>query len=239
MDPAVLKACLADEVHAWRLPEDEESSDAWMTIYDRYGCGAREAGVIRALGRGAAAEVARHQGRGLRVLDVGSGALRAGLNVVDGLAGLAGVGVGVDYTCIDWRVDPRPHIERLLPSVATWRWHEVDVFSDDLPRALQGSTFDLVVIDVEPHGREVEAYEAVRPFLQPVHVCVLKHVGWVDTLGRACGDIFVRRYVDEGCVYDYYFPESEFTCKWSCMRYLFLVLDRTRLDAACSWGGVS
>jgi hypothetical protein len=37
--------------------------------------------------------------------------------------------------------------------------------------------YDIVVIDVEPHGREVEVYESIKKYLTDTHLVILKHIG--------------------------------------------------------------
>lgn len=43
--------------------------------------------------------------------------------------------------------------------------------------------FDILIIDVEPHGKEIEIYEKFAKYGAPHHVVILKCVGFIDLVG--------------------------------------------------------
>jgi hypothetical protein len=49
---------------------------------------------------------------------------------------------------------------------------------EDVENMTMQAPYDIVVIDVEPHGREVEVYES-KKYLTDTHLVILKHIGQV------------------------------------------------------------
>lgn len=63
--------------------------------------------------------------------------------------------------------------------------------------------FDIIIINVEPRGREVELYELYAPLMKPSHLCILKGLAAVDLFGALFADRFIDKYY-ETTVNDYF-----------------------------------
>jgi hypothetical protein len=56
--------------------------------------------------------------------------------------------------------------------------------------------YDIVLIDIEPHGREIDVYDKIRHLLKPTHMCILKHVASIDLVGAGYADAFIDEHRD-------------------------------------------
>jgi hypothetical protein len=98
----------------------------------------------------------------------------------------------------------------------------MDIFHDALTL---DDTFDIVLIDIEPHGREIEVYENIKHLMNPEHLCILKHVAFIDLFGSAFADRFLDRY--KACVIDSFCDDDK--NHFVNMRDVFIVMTRCAL----------
>jgi hypothetical protein len=182
------------------LSRDPPTREQDFRSYDDHGRdGAYSAAVMAALG----AEVSRALAPArVKILDVGCGPRTSAGRLVSLVPDC-----GATYACIDSAMpSPSPlaarEIERACGSDVTEL--RLDVFESDLAPLLPPHHYDVVVIDVEPHGREVELYERLLPHVADTHVVLLKHVGRLDLFGSGLADAFLDRAFSVRRVMDYY-----------------------------------
>ena len=153
----------------------------------------------------------------VRVLDVGSGKLCAAINL------MTGNGSNFEYTSVDSKVDAALH-DGPLSSILKRRHVMADVFEDVLD--VGTDPFDVAILDVEPHGGEALVYEKVKPFMKDSHLCILKHVGYIDLFGSRMADEFLLRYITSGNVRDF-FAESDSSSR---SRDVFVIMSASEVD---------
>ena len=157
-------------------------------------------------------------GKKLNVLDVGSGKLLTATKLIKGTSFVA------TYTAIDNQVDANDHATNVKPYVASFEYHKLDILTDDFAT---DKTYDIVMIDVEPHGKEIEVYERVKHALAESHLCILKHVGCLDMYGSCLADRFLAKYEDH--MSDYYGESSRTILSILCqVRDVFILFDKTK-----------
>ena len=80
---------------------------------------------------------------------------------------------------------------------------QADAFA--LPPDWSGhSKFDVLIIDVEPHGKEIMVYDNVVSSLADDHLVVLKCVGDLDIYGQALADFFLSAMLSRKRLIDYF-----------------------------------
>jgi hypothetical protein len=96
---------------------------------------------------------------------------------------------------------------------------------------LESDGYDLLIVDIEPHGDEKKVYETFKRFMKPTHLCILKHVGFIDLYGSAMADWFIDTYLKSRHVHDFFAQEDLDTG----FRDVFLIMSSTPvlLDARC------
>jgi SAM-dependent methyltransferase len=119
----------------------------------------------------------------------------------------------VNYTSIDFK--QIPDIENL--KINTWKHIDQDFFEIDF--SLFTDTYDIVIIDIEPHGKEIDVYEKLKHLMNVEHLCILKHVSYIDLYGACLADKFIHKYIRE--IKDY-FAESN-NCSYSNIRDVFVI----------------
>lgn len=132
-------------------------------------------------------------GRKLNVLDVGSGKLLTAKKLIQNTSFVE------TYTAIDKNVDANEHGNVIKRFVTNFEYRKLDILDEDFST---DTKYDIVMIDVEPHGKEIEVYERVKHALSESHLCILKHVGFIDLYGSCLADRFLQKYED--VVSDYY-----------------------------------
>jgi hypothetical protein len=105
-----------------------------------------------------------------------------------------------------------------------WNHTQKDVFDIDFTATATTTVFDVVIIDIEPHGREIDVYEKIKCCMSPQnHLVILKHVANMDIFGSVLAHGFIKKYMDSRDVVDF-FAESSFS---SCgTRDVFVVMGR-------------
>lgn len=202
---------------AIRELNDADGTDAdWIRAWDQYN---ESAPTLAFYGGLVAIEGG---GKPLSLLDVGCGMQRTTSMLVDH-------GLNLDvYTAIDKRSECGQSEAMSKISKARFvckNYEEVDE-SD-----LEGGSYDLIIVDIEPHGREEQVYERFKRFMKPVHLCILKHVGSMALYGSAMADRFIDAYLKSGHVHDFYAQED----LQRGFRDVFLIMSSAPvlLDAQC------
>lgn len=234
---------------------DETDLQRMVLEWDRFGLSIREAELYLALGRELAE---RSLETSIGVLDVGCGEGKTAAKLLLGLAAAAaGPTTTIRYASIDVKAFPHRVLEeaggktiRKLAHVHVQRDvfdPEPVAFDDECvhvdppeggggegngapgPVSFKDGGFDVVIIDIEPHGREREAYDRVRHLLKRgAHLCVLKHVAFIDLLAAKFADAFIDRHRDR--VVDY-FGEYD---SWGSVRDVFVLLSDVADDTSSS-----
>lgn len=159
----------------------------------------------------------------VNVLDVGCGRFMTISMMVDkGLSPMA-------YTGVD-RVINHAVISKGVASIPSTRFIAKD-YEDVKESDLDPAGYDMLIVDIEPHGREEHVYEHFKRFLKPVHLCILKHVGCLDGYGGYLANKFLHTYINSGHVCDYYAVHD-----WTTgFRDVFVIMSTTTvpLDAQC------
>jgi hypothetical protein len=112
----------------------------------------------------------------VRVLDVGCGDSRHFQAMCKGID----PDKIIQYTTIDKKSRSGDHIEG-------------DIFAltpDELQK--YGGEYDVVIMDIEPHGKELEVYDRVYPLLSTEHVVICKCVGFIDLYGPSLANRFLK-----------------------------------------------
>lgn len=82
---------------------------------------------------------------------------------------------------------------------------KADVF--DVSDALELSDdyrFDILILDVEPHGKEIEIYKKFAKYGATHHVVILKCVGFIDLYGAYYADHFLNHLKNTNRLVDYF-----------------------------------
>jgi hypothetical protein len=143
----------------------------------------------------------------LRIIDVGCGRMTSAGQIASLIPAAS-----AEYTCIDKAMPETCGFAARSLKLACGAdgvgMTEIlgDVFDETTTKDLgsrSSNRFDLVIIDVEPHGREIDVYEKIVGHLADTHIVLLKHVCGIDIVGSAYADRFLAKYDDEGKVMDY------------------------------------
>lgn len=185
-----LYTALKDSEYLLDVDEQKEFSTYRSHILDsfEYNMSYREVLIYSKLGA-----CLSEQPKKLNVLDVGSGKLLTAKKLIKNTSFVG------TYTAIDHQVDPTKHIHDLQRFMDAFEYYNIDILKEDF---VTDKKYDIVLIDVEPHGKEIEVYERLKHCLSETHLCILKHVGFIDLYGSCLADRFLMKY--EAYVSDYY-----------------------------------
>ena len=160
----------------------------------------------------------------INILDVGSGrAMTANIAI----ANHKNVNI---YTAIDRSINASVFICEIQRYIQKFQYIQVDVENADLNITNDvNDLYDVVIIDIEPHGDEVDIYNKISKYMKPTHICILKHVGFIDMHGPFHADRFIANNIER--IHDY-FAQSSLK---QGLRDIFIVMSRTpvTLDAQC------
>lgn len=85
-------------------------------------------------------------------------------------------------------------IERPLEHVH----YQLDVFDGTINSELPHNTFDLLIVDIEPHGREIELIDMFEPYMKDEYLIIFKCIGNMDLYGSTMADN-VLKHLRETC----------------------------------------
>lgn len=171
---------------------DIPDGDRQANVYDEYRTGESDLGFRRALGR----RLASWAGRPVRVLYIGSGPGTY-------LRSLTLDTPTARFECVS--VDPTVGTPCTVKHIMSG-WEDVDL-ANTWPNPTDADhRFDVMIIDAEPHGREISIFEKFRPRLAPESLLVAKCIGSMNTGGAYMAEWLARHLVDNRCLRDYYFP---------------------------------
>jgi len=129
----------------------------------------------------------------IKVLDIGSGRSLMFQNIVNG----NNPKDNFEYTSIDNKN------ESLLSKECNdmKRYHiKADIFNDII---FLSENFDILIIDIEPHSREIEIYNKFSKYLSETHLVILQCIGNMDLYGSSLADKFIDHYLREEKIIDY------------------------------------
>lgn len=135
------------------------------------------------------------------ILDIGSGKSATFKNLI----GENGKKVA-NYVSIDIQVSEETS-KALLVDVAGLKHHkhiQADIFELPLNWFVDHKKFDVVIIDIEPHGREIDVYDVIADNMKDIHLIILKCVGFIDLMGSAFADRFLYKLMSEKRLVDFF-----------------------------------
>lgn len=103
--------------------------------------------------------------------------------------------------------------------------HQQDVFGEkawmdaELPR----DRFDVLIVDIEPHGREVELVDMFEPYMKAEYLIIFKCIGTMDLYGSGLADKALRHLQGARKLLDMFAVTGEF----ELTRDVFAVCART------------
>ncbi len=147
--------------------------------------------------------VAAAVGKGLlthriNVLDIGSGRLHTARHFIEAHGNIG------RYTCIDFKVSPHEHVAPFKHCITDVEYIAADADEDATAALLGAHTYDVVIMDVEPHAGSNLLYHRFKPMLAQTHLCLLKHEAYMDIWGSYFADTFLQGRMDEGVLHDYF-----------------------------------
>jgi len=80
-----------------------------------------------------------------------------------------------------------------------------DVFeltTDELMK--YGGDYDILIMDIEPHGKEREVYDIVYPALKPQHIVICKCIGFIDLYGAGMANRFLIELRDRNILHSFW-----------------------------------
>lgn len=130
--------------------------------------------------------------RMIRILDVGCGKKSTYYNIVHGNQETD----CFTYTSIDMSPQMKPDIL-------------CDVFAEkeQLITKLKNKQFDMLILDIEPHGREIELFDMFREFLAKEYIIVFKCIAVIDLYGSMMAHWVLEHMLNQGCLVDYFAVE--------------------------------
>lgn len=217
MDLSGFQACLKSTIEKWRRVKCRDMYEFSATC-DQFSESKISATFLKTLGD------EMFNKRRLSILDVGCGRSKTGSLLV-GSAEIEKYH-GIDY--IDKSGEFLHNFQQ--KQIKELKFFQRDIYMDDLDD-FEHDTYDIVIIDVEPHGKEIEIYQKIHHLMKPAHFCLLKHIGYIDLYSSAFADYFLDKHINSGNIFDY-FAEAGLHID---TRDIFVIMSReeTRLDAVC------
>jgi hypothetical protein len=172
--------------------------------YDVYRLSLRELYFFKTLGQNIS---------GKTILDVGSGTLMTARAIIENCIN------PVSYTSIDRKEDPTITVSKMIENnkISYSNHHHVDIFEIDIELK---DTYDIIIIDIEPHGKEIEVYEKFKKYMKSEHLIILKHIAFIDLFGSRFADIFIEKYNEN--IKDYF---AERSLKYDEIRDIFIIME--------------
>lgn len=153
----------------------EEYRLAFIHAYENYGQYSPGAEFIKYL-----ATVALDRFGTIAILELGSGKCKTVSNLLAGIPS----DTNVAYHSIDKYV----YTEVVYPAL-TRTHHRGCAFQDDTYTNIPKDCFNILIVDVEPHGKEIELVQKCQPFMKQEYIVIFKCIGFMDMW---CYDLAVR-----------------------------------------------
>lgn len=184
---------------------DDDEKEAYFETWDNHKMSIVEGRLYNKLGELLGSN-------SLNILEIGSGTYRTTKAL------LKNVQNRCSYTSIDL-TNPAPSF---LSSNVSQKHLNGDFFNIPVSDiANNREVFNVVLIDIEPHGKEIDIYQKIRALTTKEHLCILKCVGFIDLLGDYYQRIFSDKYrASIVCSFSDPAPERSF----SQVRDVFMVM---------------
>lgn len=214
VDVAYLQTCLYDTILEWR--QVHVTSRDNLLCYGIFRETKFSLSFMNILGK----KLLR---KPLSVLDVGSGKSQTAVTLVGHAA--------IDkYHSIDRAFGSSRLDHRSLRS-SDIKHFKRDVFDEDCTKDMHPHSYDVIIIDIEPHGNESSIYKRLQPLLRTAHICILKCIGDIDLHGSSMADCFLERFIKDGHVYDF-FAETSLNPGYRDI-YVIMTRQPTKLEKRC------
>jgi hypothetical protein len=177
------------------LQNSKYTHNAIITAYDSYNQTPWGATFTSLLGRNLLASSLCNN-----ILDIGSGRSATFNNLIS----KQNVTNEIRYVSIDNKIST-DETKAFLIDIQCLHTHiPEDIFKLPLNWFNNHKRFDVVIIDVEPHGRELEVYDVIADSLADNHLIILKCVGMIDLMGTAFADRFISKMLSRQRLVDYF-----------------------------------
>lgn len=115
-----------------------------------------------------------------------------------------------EYTTIDKKPVSEINSELLKEYPSICHTHvETDIFTHagtdiEYDLDLYLDLYDMVILDIEPHGKEIEVYNIIYPYLKDEHIVICKCIGYLDLYGSILANKFLDNLKKQGILYTYF-----------------------------------
>jgi SAM-dependent methyltransferase len=187
-----MQECLSSSIDiltSFRSKNLMDFRQQYMDAFDKYQMSHGEVKLYNNLGKLLTTK------RQVHVLDIGCG---KGMTVQCFLKDAI---TPISYTSVDKNQKP----DLLNDKIETRNHMKIDVFDVtdiELELELVPNTYDVIFLDIEPHGNEIQVYERFKPFMKSTHMCILKHVSWLDLFGSNFAENFIDKHYHQ--IVDYF-----------------------------------
>lgn len=113
------------------------------------------------------------------------------------------------YTTIDKKSSKELHSKLYDEHPTIFHTHmQIDILDENisslLDEALHHDTYDIVVLDIEPHGNEIKIYERIYPYLKQEHIVICKCIGFIDLYGPSMANDFLSNVQEANILHTYF-----------------------------------
>lgn len=144
----------------------------------------------------------QHNNHPLRVLDIGCGKDSSHFSFM-----FANIDHDIEYVSIDKESDTYftapEHLNHVIRNHITCDIFETDVITE-LMKNYPDDYFDIVLLDIEPHGKETEIYDLFYKYLNKNHIAIFECIAFIDLYGSAMGDKVLDHMETKGVLSDYF-----------------------------------
>lgn len=140
--------------------------------------------------------------RPLRVLDIGCGKDSSHFSFM-----FANIDHEIEYVSIDKESDTYftapEYLNQITRNHITCDIFETDMITE-LMKKYPDDYFDIVLLDIEPHGKETEIYDLIYKYLNKNHIAIFECIAFIDLYGSAIGDKVIEHMETKGILSDYF-----------------------------------
>lgn len=173
---------LQDTLLSYKAAAPQENDDYLLRERETYGQASWGAQFIKHL-----ATVALDKFGNLAILELGAGPCLTVSNLLAGIPSRTNVAYH--------SIDKHAYVPVLPPTVARTH-HQGCAFQDDTYANVPTDFFNVLIVDIEPHGREVELVKKCHTFLKHEFIVIFKCIGSMDIWGSALGS-YALTYMKE------------------------------------------